>query len=281
MSVENPNVAAVANTAPPGGDQTTPPQNPQGQQPEQKPNPTAEELLLNAPPGGGDAATIPPKPEVKDDGFKPEVKDGDTEYQPTGDSRLDAAVHYFGNTLKLDLHSPEMVEASKGNFSYLEAKLEGMGAEAKDAKLYLQLAKDGMAAVGEAEKAKGEALVKTIHEAAGSADAWNETKAYAQANLKPEQINEINEGIQAGGLVATLIVSALRAQHLAHSGTTVTPQSAVAEGGAPAAVAPVSYSFKSQADWQVEYRKFIATHGITGAQRAEGYDKLMAAFPKQ
>lgn len=268
----------VAQTAPPGG-------GPAADDPTKVVAPAqVVDVALNAPPGGGNDAVIPPAPTATPpvtpaaDAFKPVVADGDTEYTPTGDSRLDAAVHYFGNNLKLDLQSPEMVEASKGNFSYLEAKLEGMGAEAKDAKLYLQLAKDGLQAVQDGEKAKGEALVKTIHEAAGSPEAWNETKAYVQANLPQEQITVLNEVIGQGGIVATLLVSALRQQHMEHSGTVV-GRDAVAPG--VVAEPPKTYSFKSEPEWRQAYKALIAEHGIQGAAKQPEYQKLMAAFPQR
>lgn len=252
----------VANTAPPGGPAGDPvnPVNPV--------NP-AQPVDESTKPKPQDAI-IPAK-------VDPVVEKAEPfSFEPTGDSRLDVAIKYFGETLKFDMNSPEMQEAAKGNWEYLEAKLKGMGDKAPDAQMYLKLAQDGIAAVKQADADKGEKLVATIHEAAGSKENWEATRAYAQANLPPETIDEINAGIQQGGVVATLIVSALRAQHMESAGT-VQGKSAVAGG---AVVEPqVQVSYKSQAEWQVAYREFIGKHGITGAAKAPGYDALMKAFP--
>ena len=89
--------------------QPDPNTNPQGQPPAQQqppvqqPAPPQPDLLQQAPPTANEPNVV--------------------EYEPTGDVSLDIALGFFGRQ-GLGLDSPELAEAAKGNFAYLEAKLD-------------------------------------------------------------------------------------------------------------------------------------------------------------
>ena len=91
--------------------------------------------LLNAPPGGPAVVPLPVTPPL----IAPVVPvvapvvapatPAAVTFEPTGDVSLDVALNFLG-AQGLTLESPELIEAGKGNFQYLEGKFAAMGDKA-------------------------------------------------------------------------------------------------------------------------------------------------------
>lgn len=251
--------------------------------------PTNEDL--NAPPGGGPGATPvaatgnpPAQPEPQGDPLKIEPSapkpeptpaapseptvsdDAPTELPDMGDPGLNVAADYFVNTLGLSLDSPEIVEAAKGNYSYLEAKVAQMGDKAVGADRFIKLAQEAQSRVGEMQKAAREAAVKTVHEAVGGEENWKAVQNFARSNLKAEELSEANAALSQGGLAAKAMAGYLLSLASANPQTTIQGNTAVDPASAVtqnlAAHAPLT-----REQYRAEYRKLVEQYGITGAQK--------------
>lgn len=197
---------------------------------------------------------------------------GKVTYEPTGDAGLDLALEYFGG-LGLSFDSPEIQEAGKGNFSYLEAKLAALGEDAKGGERYLAIARDAYGRLKEGSKAEYEARKATVLEAVGGEETWNSIKEYVKANAEPNELEEVRAALGQGGLVAKAMAELLHRQYLAASGTTVEPPSPVRhQASAPAGGAPLT-----RAGYLEELNGLVAK---IGSHRLEGSPEYAALRKK-
>lgn len=218
--------------------------------------PAADALNLEAPPAAPAASVTP-------------------EALPDyGDNGLNIAADYFVNTVGLSLDSRELVEAAKGNFALLEAKLEVLGDKAKGSGPILALAKESVQRMVETEKARHNATVEAVHTAVGGEANWKAVQQYARTNLPAEQLKEASEALSSGGLQAVamaryLLSAATSNPNVSVKGQPATSPSAVAES--LQGVAPLT-----REQYRQEYRKLVAEKGIAGAARSEELRALNA-----
>lgn len=257
MTTEVTDPQIVANTAPPGGPPGT-------QVPVTDPAPTPQEDLL-AP-----VVVTPPAGSTQGD-------DGTVQFEPTGDVGLDLALEFFGK-LGLSPESPELVEATKGNFAYLEAKLAALGDKATGFDRYVALAKDAQVRAGAEAKQRYETALKTVEDAVGGKETWNAVRDFAQKNLKPEVRDAVRSALNGGGVVAEAMAQFLHKQALAAQGTTITGREAVT-ADTPAAATVALGPLPTREAWREEYRKGLDKHGPSFEKTPE-YAALVQRFPR-
>lgn len=153
-------------------------------------------------------------------------KTGVITYEPTGDVALDLSLEFFGK-LGLALDSPELAEAGKGNFQYLEAKLAALGDKAKGYEKYIALAKEAHTRLDAGQKAATDARRKTVHDAVGGEETWKGITDHVHANATPEEKEEVRKALMQGGIVAQAMAKLLHSNYLAATGTVAEPQAAV------------------------------------------------------
>lgn len=149
-----------------------------------------------------------------------------TGYTETGDHGVDLAGKFFAKS-GIAEDSPEVQEALRGNWSYLEAKLASLGKKAEGWEQYLAIAKQGVERLQQAHNSTIEARSKVVFEAVGGEEEFNKISAWAKANGTPEELAEFKRGFAAGGVVAQATALFLQSQYLAASNTTQEPKSPV------------------------------------------------------
>jgi hypothetical protein len=177
-------------------------------------------------------------------------------FEPTGDAGLDLSLGFFGK-LGLGMDSPELVEAGKGNFEYLEAKLKSMGDKAAGWEAYLNLGKDAYKRLETDNKTQYESRKKLVHDAVGGEDNWNKIVEYVNANAEPNEKEEVTKALQQGGMVAKAMALMLHSQFLGAPGTELDPANPVrTQETAPAGGAPLTL-----AGYQGELQKLVSKYG--------------------
>lgn len=184
------------------------------------------------------APVVPAAPAVQQPASATDQKTGVVTYEATGDVGLDLALEFFGG-LGLAFESPEMQEAGKGNFSYLEAKIAALGDKAAGGEKYLALAKSAYERLQSTDVAAYEARRQVAFDAVGGEETWNQITEFVTANADPQELTDVKAALKQGGIVAQAMAKLLHERFLSASGTTVTPASATRQqattpqGGAP------------------------------------------------
>ena len=266
-------------------------------------NPTPADLA--APPGGGNGAQViastqgnQPAPEAPKE--IPATQETPTQALPTnedplkleaqapaapsapestdladlGDPGLNVAADYFINTLGLSVDSPEIVEAGKGNYSYLEATIAKLGDKAKGADRFVGLAREAQARMETAQKAKHESTVKAVHDAVGGEANWQAVQNFVRTNLKQDQLSEASAALSQGGLVAEAMARHLYGLASQNPQTTIQGNAAVNPSAPSQPLAPHAPLTREQ--YREEYKKLVAEYGITGAQKRPELQSLNA-----
>lgn len=245
--------------------------------------PAVQNDLLNAPPGGGNLAApvvppvAPPAPVVEPVRLPESKTDGKTvSYDPTGDTGLDLALGFFGK-LGLAADSAEITEASKGNFSYIKAKLATLGESAKGWEQYVQLAQDAHTRITDTNTKAYQERLQVAEQTVGGKEAWEAVQAHARANLKPEELVEVRAALDAGG-VQTRAMAAYLAMAARAAPDVSLPGAPAVTAAAPAA--PVQgLGPLTRPQWDAEYKKGISEFGISGFSKQPQYESLMKRFP--
>ena len=219
--------------------------------------PSADALNLEAP--AAPAAPAPAAPE---------------ELPDYGDNGLNIAADYFVNTVGLSLDSRELVEAAKGNFALLEAKLEVLGDKAKGSAPVLALAKESVQRMAAAETARHKETVAKVHEAVGGEANWKAVQQHARANLPAEQLKQASEALSSGGLQAVAMARYLLSMATSNPNVTVQGQQATTPNTVSESLRGVAPLTREQ--YRQEYRKLVAQKGITGAAKSEELRALNA-----
>ncbi len=194
-------------------------------------------------------------------------------FEPTGHAGLDLSLGFF-HGLGLSESSPEIAEAAKGNFSYLEAKLASLGDKAKGWEQYLGVAKDAYKSITEGAAAAKEALVKQVHEFAGGEENWNKIKEHVEANADEAELDVINKALKQGGIVARAMVQMLHSNYTQASGTTVEPASAtVNQASVPANGGPLTLD-----GYRQELNALVAKHGSGNLDANPAYQALRKKY---
>lgn len=162
-------------------------------------------------------------PEASAEGLEAKA-DGDTiVYDQTGDPGMDLALGFIGK-LGIKPTDPEMVEAGKGNFAYLKAKLATLGDAAKGWEQYVAIGERSYLAAVEDGKAKA----GKINEAVGTvcdAATFAKVLAFAAANASPEEKEYFNEQLARDPLAARIAAAELHRLYINNGGTQIDPAS--------------------------------------------------------
>lgn len=203
---------------------------------------------------------------------------GTISYEPTGDVALDLSLEFFGG-LGLALDSPEMIEAGKGNFQYLEAKLAALGEKAKGYERYLGLAKEAHGRLDAANKADVEKRRSEVHEAVGGEENWKSIVKFVDANATPEERAELKGALAQGGIVAKAVATMLHGMYAKAPGTTLEPASAVRnQPSAPANGAPLTLAgYRQELDALVSS---VGSHRVDGSPEYAALRRKYAGVSK-
>ena len=270
----------MSTNAPPGGGpgaQVIATTHPQGQPSAQ---PQAPELLEPAQPQAPSATAQAPAPAPADAlnlaaPIAPiAAPAAPAEVPDYGDNGLNIAADYFVNTIGLSLDSRELVEAAKGNFALLEAKIEVLGDKAKGSAPILALAKESVQRMAAAETARHKETVAKVHEAVGGEANWKAVQQHARANLPAEQLKQASEALSSGGLQAVAMARYLLSMATSNPNVTVKGQQATAPNTVSESLRGVAPLTREQ--YRQEYRKLVAEKGITGAAKSEELRALNA-----
>lgn len=250
--------------------------------PAQAPAPAAPAPAPAAPAPSPAAAPEPAKEEVKpapltlDEPKAPVVPDPDETvqviYNSTGDSGLDLALRFVGN-LGFGPERPEMVAATQGDFTKLEATLKGLGDKAKGYEQYLTVAKDSYKRSTDARKAKDESDLQAVAKAVGGVERWNAVHAWAAANADEAQRRDINAALKQGGYAAVAMASHLSDLYK-QTGEDKTPPKSVVAPNASAAPAVAGNAVNPET-FKSEVRKLEAKYGYRLTETNE-YKDLVA-----
>lgn len=202
-------------------------------------------------------------------------KTGIVTYEPTGDAGLDLSLEFFGK-LGLSFESPEMQEAGKGNFSYLEAKLAALGDKAAGSEKYLAIAKDAYSRLQANDKAQYEARRDVVYDAVGGEETWKSIQDFVKANADPGELDEIRDTLAKGGVAARAMAELLHKQFLSAKGTTVTPADPVRhQATAPTGGAPLT-----REGYLTELNALVAKVGSHRVDGSPEYAALRAKYAK-
>lgn len=153
------------------------------------------------------------------------------QYEKTGDPGLDMALDFVGR-MGITPDDVAMVEAGKGNFALLRAKMAALGDKAKGFEAYIALGEQGFKAeqAKVAEKATKDRAI--IENAVGGAEQLTNLLTWAKENAEPQEVADVNAAFKQGGMVAKAMAVYLNGLYAKASGTEITPASALAPGAA-------------------------------------------------
>lgn len=233
-------------------------------------NDPATQPVATDPQQGLDLTPITPTPApVANDPAPNRVDVGDF-----GDNGLNIAADYFVNTLGLDINSRELLEAGKGNFHLLEARIEVLGDKAKGATPMLNLAKESIGRVQTQAKAKESATLSAVQSAVGGEENWKQIQMHARSTLSPAQLDEARIAMSHGGIVATAMAQHLRA--LAEQNPNVTLQGQPVTNGSVPSMPLLGSAPLTTQEFGAQYRELLRKHGdINAAQRSPEYAALV------
>lgn len=191
-----------------------------------------------------------------------------------GDNGLNIAADYFVNTLGLDLEGRELVEAAKGNFHLLEAKLEVLGDKAKGSGPMLKLARESIERVQKQAVDKHSSIVAEVHAAVGGEANWKAVQQHARSSLSPAEMADAQNALNAGGLQATAMAQLLLARAKQNPAVSVTGTPVT--NGTPIGATLNGVDPISQDQYKVEYKKLLTKYGIKGAAKSDELKQLNA-----
>lgn len=209
--------------------------------------PPAQEPAPSEPPA---KPTLPPIPEK------------------TGDAALDLALAYVKSKgINTDDPAVELARDT-GDFSALKAKLAALGAT--DADPYIDAAKGAY----ERFKTKSEAVAAELTKAAEAASAsvgasWDKVKEWAGKEASPEQKQQINDALAAGGVTAKATL-----QWLANAYAKANPPSGKASVRADATPADTTAGGLSAREYAKEVEKLYASSGFKDVTGTPAYRAL-------
>lgn len=158
----------------------------------------------------GEGTVTPPAP--TDDPLAlekpPEKTDPVVEYEPTGDPALDLTLNWLAG-IGIGPEDAALVNAQKGDFALLEAKLSLMGPKAKGWETYLALGKKSYEGAQVAAKAKVEATKADIIKVVGSDEEWGKVRAWAATQVTDAERTAVTDTLRGGGLQAKAMAAYL------------------------------------------------------------------------
>jgi len=130
------------------------------------------------------------------------------EYEPTGDPALDLTLNWLAG-IGIGPEDAALVNAQKGDFALLEAKLSLMGPKAKGWETYLALGKRSYETAQVAAKAKVEATKADIVKVVGSDEEWGKVRAWAATQVSDAERDVVSNTLRGGGLQAKAMAAYL------------------------------------------------------------------------
>lgn len=183
------------------------------------------------------------------------------------DSGINASADYFVNTLGLDPNGPELTEAVKGNFAYLESKIATLGDKAKGAAPFLNLAKDSVSRLKDTATKRHAETVTSVHQAVGGEANWKAVQHWARTSLQPNQLAEASSVLSQGGLAAEAMAKHLLSLATNSPQVSITGQNAVSPEAAAASLQ--GYAPLTREQYRNEYKALVKEcGGISAAQRS-------------
>lgn len=193
-------------------------------------------------------------------------------YQPTGDSNLDLALGFIGKHGLNDQH-PAVVAATKGDFGPIKALMAEKGIQGWEA--YLALAEKGYSDHVAKEDAKTAEVQQIVVQAAGDEQTWADTLAWASANAEPQEKEQVNAALKAGGVVAEAVAQFLVNGYRSATGTSYSPKENAVKQDAGRGVANPNGGPLSPAEYGKAVADLRRTKGVYFDQTPE-YRQLQA-----
>lgn len=159
------------------------------------------------------------------------------QYDPTGDAGLDLALEYVGN-LGFGPEHAAIAAAEGGDFGPLEAALKALGEKGKGFEKYLALAKQAVTGKVEAAKARLAKDQDMVHKTVGGEENWKAISAWARENAEPQEVEQVNAALKAGGIAAKAMALYLHTKFQSAAGTEIQPAPAVQASASAANGAP-------------------------------------------
>lgn len=188
--------------------------------------------------------------------------------EKTGDAALDLALAYVvSKGISRDDPAVQLA-AETGDFTALKAKLAAAGAT--DAEPYMDAAKSAY----DRFKAKSDAATAEITQSAEKASAsvgatWDKVKEWAGKEASPEQKQQINDALAAGGVTAKATL-----QWLANAYAKANPPSGKAAVNSDAPPASAAQGGLTAKEYAKEVEKLYASSGFKDVTRTPAYQAL-------
>lgn len=194
--------------------------------------------------------------------------------QSSGDAALDVA-HQFFATHGVAATDLAMTSAKAGDFSVLRAVLAEKGVPGSDA--YVAIAEQAHARAKAAEQAAGAARDATVHKTMGGADNWSLVKDFIASKATPEELQQINAGLNAGGVTAQATAKYLKDVYEAGvgplPGASAAPERALADPGAGRGAGAPATNALSPAQYRQALADLVKQYGSGSYNRPE-FDEL-------
>lgn len=189
------------------------------------------------PPATQETPPVIGEPETPgDEGLEATGKEGEAVvYTPTGDAAMDVALGFIGK-LGILPTDPAMVEAGKGNFAFLEAKLAAMGDKATGWQQMVALGKSSYEGAVTAAKANATAINTAVLSVVGKQETLDAVLAWAGKTASKDEKAYFNAQLSESPLAARVAATELMRLYQGSKGTVIDPPRVTnGEGGNNAA----------------------------------------------
>jgi hypothetical protein len=167
------------------------------------------------------AASAPPAAPANPAQTEPGAFGEAVTYQSTGDSNLDLALGFVGKH-GLGPEHPAIVAATKGDFGPVKALMAEKNVPGWEA--HIALAEKGYADHLQAETDKTLAVQNICVNAAGGEQEWADVLTWASQNAEPQEKEQVNAALAAGGVVAEAVAAFLVNSYRGAPGVTYSPR---------------------------------------------------------
>lgn len=164
-----------------------------------------------------------------------------TKFEKVGDPGIDLALDFIERA-GVTPDDPAYLAALDGDFDLLRVVLATKGDKAQGWEQVLNFAEKSYKAAVEKNSAAEAAVLSAAHEAAGSAEAWNEIRAWAKQHADEGEKAALNQMMASGPLQAKAAVLYLKSLYTQAPDTTQKPAQVLSPdaGSQPASGGPIS-----------------------------------------
>lgn len=240
------------------------------------PIPTPAPAAPAAPAPVAPASTNPVAPPVQPAPATPAVQESpEATFTSSGDAGLDMAFSFF-NKLGLKEDDYAVQRAVEGDFGAIEAWIAGLPPEkTKGWEQYLQLGKDSLARISEANAKSEEARIKTILDEVGGEENWNAIANFVAENSEPEEKEAFKSLLAEGGIKSRIAAGYLKTLYASSANVTIEGANAV-NPVTPAA--HVQSGPLTLASYRQEVQKLVAEVGGNRVQDDPRYAALRQKY---